>query len=291
MAEMWKTTRPILVEALRDFPRSWRRLVAADVAWKAFAFALLTPGTILLLRIHLSRHSDDVIADAEIARTLLTTVPGILSLVVGAVVLAAITALEVTCLMAIGFAGADGKRLGARQALLFAVTNAPRVLGLDGAHGRARPRRPPAVRPRGRPRLLRAPPAPRHQLLPRPAPGGVLGGRRPRRRPRGRAPRPSRPDRRPLGLRAADRPLRGRPPVARPRGEPAEVGGGPRRDPLRPRGVGCGRGPRPGGRPRGCRRLPAALSRRTSAARWRGPSRSSSSSRRSRDSSRSRPAS
>ncbi|MBK9090064.1 MAG: glycerophosphoryl diester phosphodiesterase membrane domain-containing protein [Holophagales bacterium] len=132
MAETWKTTRPILVEALRDFPRSWRRLVAADVAWKAFAFALLTPGTILLLRVLLSRHSEDVIADAEIARTLLTTVPGILSLVVGVVVLAAIAGLEVTALMAIGFAGADGKRLRARQALLFAVTRAPRVLGLTG---------------------------------------------------------------------------------------------------------------------------------------------------------------
>ncbi|MBK9376126.1 MAG: hypothetical protein IPN03_20985 [Holophagales bacterium] len=125
MAEMWKTTRSILVEALRDFLRSWRRLVAADVAWKAVAFALLTPGTILLLRIHLSRHSDDVIADAEIARTLLTTVPGILSLLVGVAVLSAITGLELTALMAVGFAGADGKRLGARQALFFALSNAP----------------------------------------------------------------------------------------------------------------------------------------------------------------------
>ncbi len=127
---MWKTTRPILVEALRDFPRSWRRLVAADVAWKAFAFALLTPGTLLLLRFVLSRHSEGVIADAEIAQALLTTLPGIVSLVLGCAILAAITALEVTCLMAIGFAGADGKRLGSREALLFAVTHAPRVLRL-----------------------------------------------------------------------------------------------------------------------------------------------------------------
>ncbi len=127
---MWKTARAVLLDALWDFLRSWRRLVATDVAWKALSFALLTPGTILLLRFFLSRHSDDVIADAQIAKALLTTVPGIVSIVVGAAVLAAITGLEVTGLMAIGLAGADGKRLGARQALLFALTNAPRVLAL-----------------------------------------------------------------------------------------------------------------------------------------------------------------
>ena len=54
----------------------------------------------------------------------------------------------------------------------------------DGAHGRARSRRPPAVRPRGRIRLPRSPSAPRHQLLRRPAPGRVLGGCPPRRHPR-----------------------------------------------------------------------------------------------------------
>ena len=114
---------------MQDFPRSWRRLIAADVAWKAFAFALLTPGTMLLLRIFLSRHSDGVIADAEIARTLLTTVPGIVSLVLGAPSSPRSPRLEVTGLMAIGFAGADGKAQ-AGQALLFAVTHAPGVLGL-----------------------------------------------------------------------------------------------------------------------------------------------------------------
>ena len=188
---MWKTTRAILVDALRDFRRSWRRLVAADVAWKAFAFALLTPGTILLLRVFLSRQSDDVIADAEIAKALLTTVPGIVSLVVGGVVLAAITGLEVTGLMAIGFAGADGKTLGARQALLFAVTHAPRVLGLT-AHMVVRVLA--GLLPFGLGgglvylALLR--PHDINYYLAR-APAGVLGGRPPRRRPRGRASSPS----------------------------------------------------------------------------------------------------
>lgn len=92
---MWKTARAVLFDALRDFLRSWRRLVATDVAWKALSFALLTPGTILLLRFFLSRHSDDVIANTQIAKALLTTVPGIVSVVVGTAVLAAITGLEV----------------------------------------------------------------------------------------------------------------------------------------------------------------------------------------------------
>jgi len=129
---MWKTTRAVLSDAVRDLRLSSRRLVAADVAWKAFAFALLTPGTLLLLRLFLSRHSQDVIADAEIATTLFTTLPGIVTIFLGGAVLAAIGALEVTCLMAIGLAGAEGKRLGARQALLFAVTHAPHVLALTG---------------------------------------------------------------------------------------------------------------------------------------------------------------
>ena len=129
---MLKTTRTIVSDAFRDLRLSWRRLAAADVAWKAFAFVVLTPGTLILLRLFLSRRAGGVIADAEIATTLLTTLPGIVSLVLGAAVLAAITGLEVTCLMAIGLAGADGKRLRARQALLFGVTHAPHVLALTG---------------------------------------------------------------------------------------------------------------------------------------------------------------
>lgn len=129
---MWKTTAAILSEALRGLRRSWRELAATDVVWKAIAFAVLTPATLNLLRWTVSHREGGVITDAEIATVLLTTLPGILALVLGGAVLAAITALEVTGLMAIGFAEAEGKKLDARRAILFSFSRAHRVLALTG---------------------------------------------------------------------------------------------------------------------------------------------------------------
>ena len=84
--------------------------------------------------------------------------------------------------MAIGLAtarGIAGERAGPRSP--SAARRARRHPPPHRAHGAARPRRPRAVPPRGRPRLLRAPAAARHQLLPRPQAAGVLGGGRARR--------------------------------------------------------------------------------------------------------------
>ena len=129
---MWTTTRAILTDTRRDLGRSWRELAVADLAWKIVAFAVLTPATVLLVRWLLARRTGGVVADAEIATVLLTTGPGIVALLLGGAVLFGITALEVTCLMAIGAAGAAGRRLDARGALLFAAARAPRVLALSG---------------------------------------------------------------------------------------------------------------------------------------------------------------
>lgn len=129
---MWKTTAAILADALHDLRRSWREVAVADVAWKAFAFAVLTPGTLLLLRWLLARRSGGVIADAQIATVLLTTPYGLLAFVLGSTVLAGITALECACLMAIGLAAAEGRTLDARRAILFSVSRAHRVLALAG---------------------------------------------------------------------------------------------------------------------------------------------------------------
>jgi glycerophosphoryl diester phosphodiesterase len=129
---MWKTTRAILADAFRDLGLSWKELAFTDIAWKAVAFAVLTPGTLLILRGLLASRTGVVVADAEIGVVLLTTVPGLVALVVGGAVLAGITALEVTCLMAIGAARAEGKRLDARGALVFAASRSHRVLALTG---------------------------------------------------------------------------------------------------------------------------------------------------------------
>lgn len=127
---MRDTTRTVLLDALRDFRRSWRSLALADVAWKLVAFALLTPGTVFLFRLLVSRAGSDVLTDAEILRFFVTTRQGLLALVGGSAVVVAITALEVACLTAIGLATARGLRLDARSALLHAASRSPRVLAL-----------------------------------------------------------------------------------------------------------------------------------------------------------------
>ena len=57
---MLKTTRAILADAFRDLARSWRELAALDLAWRAAAFAALTPATLLLLRWVVAREGGGV---------------------------------------------------------------------------------------------------------------------------------------------------------------------------------------------------------------------------------------
>ena len=124
IATMWEKTRGIVADTARDYGRAWRSLTLADLAYKAVAFAALVPATMLLLRWLVFSPHNKVVADTDILRFFVTTRVGVAALVVGAVVLRS-RASRSACLMAIGFAGADGKSLRARQALLFAVTHAP----------------------------------------------------------------------------------------------------------------------------------------------------------------------
>jgi len=127
---MWKTAGSIVGDAARDLRQSWRDLAYADLVWKAGAFLVLTPATLLLVRWLVLRHKGGVVADAEIAMALVTTGPGILAILLGGVLLAGVTALETACLMAIGMARTKGKRLDPRRSLLFALARSPRVLAL-----------------------------------------------------------------------------------------------------------------------------------------------------------------
>jgi len=129
---MWQKIRGVATDALRDLSGSWRSLAVTDIVYKVVAFALLTPGTALLLRWMASRADTRVVADTDIARFFLTTPVGVVVLIVGAAMFVAITALEVSCLMAIGLAAAKGRPLGARSALAFGATRAPFVLALTG---------------------------------------------------------------------------------------------------------------------------------------------------------------
>jgi glycerophosphoryl diester phosphodiesterase len=122
----------MLIDAGRDFLRSWKDLALTDLAYKAIAFAILTPATALLLRRLMSGGEGRVIADAEILRYFVTTKPGVLSLFVGGSVLLAITALEIACLAAIGLSSARGLRLDPGGALAFGASRVANVLALTG---------------------------------------------------------------------------------------------------------------------------------------------------------------
>jgi len=127
---VWDGIRGVAVDAAVDLSRLWRSLAITDLVYKVVAFALLTPGTLLLLRWMASGAHTRVVADTDIARFFLATPVGILILVFGSAILAAITALEMACLMGIGLAGANGIRLNARSALVFGAKRAPFVLAL-----------------------------------------------------------------------------------------------------------------------------------------------------------------
>jgi len=124
------STQAIVGGAIRDLRDSWRVLAQTDLVYKLISFALLMPGTLLLLRWALSRTGTSVVADTEIATFFLTTRQGILALIVGGAILTGITALEMTCLMAIGLAAANGRHLTARGALAFGASRALLVLHL-----------------------------------------------------------------------------------------------------------------------------------------------------------------
>src|SRR5262245_51254805 len=125
-----KIARAIVGGAIRDLRDCWRVLAQADLVYKLIAFALLTPGTLLLLRWAMSRTGTLVVADTEIATFFLTTRQGILALIVVGAILVGITALELTCLMAVGLAVANGRQLTARSGLAFGASRSMPVLRL-----------------------------------------------------------------------------------------------------------------------------------------------------------------
>jgi glycerophosphoryl diester phosphodiesterase len=129
---MWTRVRDVFSGAFRDLAAVWRILVIADLAYKAIAVAVLTPLTALLLRWLLSSTGAKVVADTDIVRFFVTTRAGVVALVLGGAVLAAITALELGCLMAIGVATARGSLVNARTALAFGARRAGDVLRLTG---------------------------------------------------------------------------------------------------------------------------------------------------------------
>jgi len=129
---MWRSVREIFVGALGDLRRAGRILAITDLAYKAIAFAVLVPATTWLLYWLRAATSERVVADVDIAMFFLTTPTGIVTLILGGSLFVAITAVEATCLMAIGLGQSQGVRLNGRGALKFGAANALNVLRLTG---------------------------------------------------------------------------------------------------------------------------------------------------------------
>jgi glycerophosphoryl diester phosphodiesterase len=129
---MWTSARELFLGAIGDLRRSWKVLAITDLAYKAIAFALLMPATTLILFWLRSASSQRVVADTDIAMFFLTTPTGIVTLILGGSLIVAITAVEASCLMAVGVGQSQGVRLNGRGALRFGAAHALDILRLSG---------------------------------------------------------------------------------------------------------------------------------------------------------------
>ena len=127
---MWELVRTILDSAAGDFRRSWRTLAATDLTYKLIAIAVLMRASTLLLFWLRAGTSNRVVADVDIAMFFLTTPAGITTLILGASLVTAITALEIACLMVIGMGALRGERIDLPGAMRFGGARALDVLRL-----------------------------------------------------------------------------------------------------------------------------------------------------------------
>ena len=117
-------------EAVSDLKWAWRSLAYTDLAYKILAFAVLSPAVALVLRWLLTRRQGPVVADVDILWFFVTTRSGVLVLVLGGALLTGITALELSCLMAVGISASERKHLLPRHALAFGGGHAGNVVRL-----------------------------------------------------------------------------------------------------------------------------------------------------------------
>jgi glycerophosphoryl diester phosphodiesterase len=107
-------------KAIRDFRRSWRRLLATALVYEAIAFIVLVPLVGLTLKLFIARKGSSVLADQDILFFVLSPLGLAALIAVGAVSLA-ILAVKQACLMAIGFGEIRNLHVRTTEALLFAA--------------------------------------------------------------------------------------------------------------------------------------------------------------------------
>ena len=126
---MANRVREIFAAALRDVHFGWRQLVLTDVAYKVAAFALLVPLSGLALRGFLVLSGNPAIADMDILFFALSPLGLITIIVVGAIILA-VLALELACLMTIGFSAQQKSPISALEAFRLVAGLAVPILFL-----------------------------------------------------------------------------------------------------------------------------------------------------------------
>lgn len=122
----------ILPQAVRDALHDWRAFLATGIIYRLITAAILSPLIGVLLRYIVTRSGSAALTDADIARFLLTTGPGIIGLILAAAIGIAVVALEQKALMAIGLANVRGNHIRVRDALFFAASRAWQALRLAG---------------------------------------------------------------------------------------------------------------------------------------------------------------
>jgi len=115
--------------AASDFRGNWKQLLLTDLAFKVAYFAILVPISGLVLKGFLLSQGTTVIADTDILWVALSPV-GLLGLILVAAVGVAIIALELACLMVIGFGAAHGLEIRFIDALWHAGRKAMSTLRL-----------------------------------------------------------------------------------------------------------------------------------------------------------------
>jgi glycerophosphoryl diester phosphodiesterase len=133
---VFMTAFEVCTTAVRRFLGAWRLYAAADLAYRAAAFVVLTPLATLLLRFLMWRSGRDVVADTDILAFFVTSRPGFLALILWSSVALAINALGQASLMTVGIGSfglpgrGSGTSMRVRDAIPYAAAHAVPILRL-----------------------------------------------------------------------------------------------------------------------------------------------------------------
>lgn len=120
-----------LLEAQRDFRRTWPQLLLTDLLARAIVVVILTPMTGLLIKVFLLQTEDGVLADTDIVVFLLHPFGITALLIVSAVSLGVLFA-QNGILMVVGFGAVEDRRVTWLDAMHYATRHALELVKLAG---------------------------------------------------------------------------------------------------------------------------------------------------------------